>query len=463
MIGRTGQQTRSMTTGSPLRLLTAFALPLMLGNMFQQCYLITDTLIVSRRLGVDALAALGTTDWYLYLVLSVIQALTQGFAILLAQQFGAQDRNGLRKSFAQSALLSLVSAVVITTGAMLTAPLVLHLLNVPQSIRPAAFVYIMICFAGIPAQILYNFTASVLRAFGNSRTPFAAMVGSSVLNILLDILFVLVLPWGIAGAAAATVLSQILAAVWCLLPVCRLEILSGPDRLSWRPAWEIDRYLLRLAAPVVLQNVLISVGGMIVTSVINLFGVDFMAGCAAAGILYGAIETAAIAYGFACTTFAGQNYGAGRMDRVRKGFRQGMLLAVLTGGIIAFFTILFGRQITAAFLTGDAARVAAAGDIAYRYLFIICIYLPILYILYVARSTLQGLGDTVMPMISGLAEFVVRIFMAVVISKYLGADAIFYGEVAAWAAADIVLLSSVIRHLRKEIRPAEEPAETPAD
>ena len=151
------------------------------------------------------------------------------------------------------------------------------------------------------------------------------------------------------------------------------------------------------------------------------------------------------------------------MDRVRKGFRQGMLLAALTGGIIALFTILFGRQITAAFLTGDAARVAAAGDIAYRYLFIICIYLPILYILYVARSTLQGLGDTVMPMVSGLAEFVVRIFMAVVVSKFLGADAIFYGEVAAWAAADIVLLSSVIRHLRKEIRPAEEPAETPAD
>ena len=446
---KTRQQTQSMTSGAPLRLLIAFALPLMLGNVFQQCYLIADTLIVSRRLGVDALAALGTTDWHLYLISSVIQALVQGFSILLAQQFGAQDRNNLRKTYAQSVLLCVLFAGVMTAGAELSIPLVMHLLNVPLSIRPMSALYILIYFAGIPAQVLYHFTASVLRAFGNSRTPFTAMVFSSILNILLDILFVLILPWGIAGAAAATVLSQVCSALWCLIPVSRLELLSGLSRRLFRPDWDLDRRLLLLAAPMILQNALISVGGMIVTAVANLFGVDFIAGYAAAGKLYGAIETAAIAYGFACTTYTGQNLGAGRMDRVREGFRKAMLLAVLTSGVITLFTILFGRSITAVFLTGDAARVAAAGEIAYHYLFILSVNLPILYSLYVARSTLHGLGDTVIPMISGLAEFVVRIYMAVWVSRRLGAEALFYGEIAAWVAADIVLMAAVVRRLKR--------------
>ena len=436
-----------MTSGSPMRLLIVFALPLMLGNMFQQCYTIADTLIVSRRLGVDALAALGSADWFIWFIISIIQALTQGFSILLAQQFGADDRKGLRVSYAQSVLLCVLFAASLLTASEISVPFILRILNVPESIRPLARLYIVIFFAGIPAQMLYNFTASVLRAFGNSRTPFTAMVFASLLNIALDVLFVLVLSWGVAGAAAATVISQAASALWCYLAVRRVEQVAGIKAGELKPRWQVDRHLLVLAAPVVLQNILISVGGMIVASVVNTFGVDFVAGYTATNKLYGALEMAAVAYGFACMTYAGQNYGAGNMARVRRGFRQGMVLAVVTSAVIGLLAVLFGRLITGAFLTGDAARVAAAGDIAYRFLFILGISLPILYILYVARSTLQGLGDTVMPMVSGLGEFVMRVFMAVVVSRLIGYDAVFYGEVAAWLGADVVLVTAVLKRL----------------
>ena len=436
-----------MTSGSPMRLLIVFALPLMLGNMFQQCYTIADTLIVSRRLGVDALAALGSADWFIWFIISIIQALTQGFSILLAQQFGAEDRKGLRVSYAQSVLLCVLFAASLLTVSEISVPFILRILNVPESIRPLARLYIVIFFAGIPAQMLYNFTASVLRAFGNSRTPFTAMVFASLLNIALDILFVLVLSWGVAGAAAATVISQAASALWCYLAVRRVEQVAGIKAGELKPRWQVDRHLLVLAAPVVLQNILISVGGMIVASVVNTFGVDFVAGYTATNKLYGALEMAAVAYGFACMTYAGQNYGAGNMARVRRGFRQGMVLAVVTSAVIGLLAVLFGRLITGAFLTGDAARVAAAGDIAYRFLFILGVSLPILYILYVARSTLQGLGDTVMPMVSGLGEFVMRVFMAVVVSRLIGYDAVFYGEVAAWLGADVVLVTAVLKRL----------------
>ncbi len=436
-----------MTSGSPMRLLIVFALPLMLGNMFQQCYTIADTLIVSRRLGVDALAALGSADWFIWFIISIIQALTQGFSILLAQQFGADDRKGLRVSYAQSVLLCVLFAASLLTVSEISVPFILRILNVPEPIRPLARLYIVIFFAGIPAQMLYNFTASVLRAFGNSRTPFTAMVFASLLNIALDILFVLVLSWGVAGAAAATVISQAASALWCYLAVRRVEQVAGIKAGELRPKWQVDRHLLVLAAPVVLQNILISVGGMIVASVVNTFGVDFVAGYTATNKLYGALEMAAVAYGFACMTYAGQNYGAGNMARVRRGFRQGMVLAVITSAVIGLLAVLFGRLITGAFLTGDPARVAAAGDIAYRFLFILGISLPILYILYVARSTLQGLGDTVMPMVSGLGEFVMRVFMAVVVSRFIGYDAVFYGEVAAWLGADAVLVTAVLKRL----------------
>ena len=438
-----------MTEGNPAKLIFLFAIPLMLGNLFQQVYTITDTIIVSRGVGVDALAALGSADWYNYMMLGIVQGVTQGFAILMAQFFGAKEYENLRKTCAHSVRLCLIIGILLTILAQLSVGPVLSILNVNAEIRGMAELYIRIIFAGIPAQMLYNFCASELRALGNSRDPLIAIVTASLLNIVLDLLFVLVLPWGIAGAAAATILSQAVSGIYCLLVVRKVEYLhfAWEDGRGGEP--RMNERLLKLAWPVMLMNIIISVGGMIVNSVVNQLGVAFLAGYTATNKLYGALEMAAIAYGYAMLTYIGQNLGAGKHDRIRRGFRDAVLIGVATSVLIGGSMIVFRNQIVGLFIASSGEEAKEASGYAVEYLVIMSATLFILYILYIARSTLQGLGNTRMPMISGLAEFAMRTFMALVVAKRLGGLAIMWGEVAAWIGADLVLVGALIYEFRR--------------
>ena len=441
-------EVKSMTQGKPGKLIFFFAIPLMLGNMFQQFYTIADTLIVSRVLGVNALAALGAADWYNYMMLSVVQAIAQGFSILLALDFGAEKYAHLKKATAHAISLSVILTLLLTAAAQLSLNPVLALLRTPQEVRPMTFLYLRIIFAGIPAQMLFNFGASVLRALGNSRSPLHAMVFSSFMNIGLDLLFVLVFHFGIAGAAVATVMSQAASGIWCLLVIRKIPYLRI-SRQDFQREKGLDGRLLFLSVPMVLQNVLISVGGMIVEYVANGMGVTFVAGFTATNKLYGAIEMAAVAYGYSMVTYMGQNYGAGRSDRIRKGYRSAILIAIATGAVLGYGMILAGHAVTGAFLTGNSAEANQARQIAFHYLFIVCSTLPILYVLHVTRSALQGLGDTVMPMVSGVAEFAMRTFMALVMTGVLGGVSIMYGEVVAWIGADLILAGALIGRFKK--------------
>lgn len=437
-----------MTEGSPGKLIFFFAIPLMLGNMCQQLYTVVDTLVVSRTLGVQALAAMGSADWYMFMVPGIIMGFTQGFAILIANFFGASDNGSLNRAIAHSIRLSGILAIILTALAILSVPPVLALLRTPSEIRPLTRLYLTIYFAGIPAIVLYNLSASVLRAFGNSKVPLYAMIGASVMNIGLDILFVVPLKMGIAGAALATVIAQLCAGLFCTVVASRIPEISltkedfGAER-------NLDKELLRLSTPMVLQNILISIGGMIVGYVVNGLGVTFIAGYTATNKLYGMLEVAAVAYGFAIVTYTGQNYGAARYDRIRQGFKASLLIAVLTSAAIGGLMILFGRTITGAFLTGSGPEVEEAKVIAYRYLVIMAGFLWILYVLYVVRSMLQGMGNTLVPMISGGGEFIARTLMALVGSLFMGGTAIMIGEVAAWAAADIVMVPALIKRIRQ--------------
>ena len=408
-----------MTEGSPGKLIFFFAMPLMLGNMCQQLYTVVDTLVVSRTLGVQALAAMGSADWYMFMVPGIIMGFTQGFAILIANFFGASDNGSLNRAIAHSIRLSGILAIILTALAILSVPPVLALLRTPSEIRPLTRLYLTIYFAGIPAIVLYNLSASVLRAFGNSKVPLYAMIGASVMNIGLD-----------------TVVASRIAEI----------SLTKEDFGAER---NLDKELLRLSTPMVLQNILISIGGMIVGYVVNGLGVTFIAGYTATNKLYGMLEVAAVAYGFAIVTYTGQNYGAARYDRIRQGFKASLLIAVLTSAAIGGLMILFGRTITGAFLTGSGPEVEEAKVIAYRYLVIMAGFLWILYVLYVVRSMLQGMGNTLVPMISGGGEFIARTLMALVGSLFMGGTAIMIGEVAAWAAADIVMVPALIKRIRQ--------------
>lgn len=437
-----------MTRGKPLRLLISFALPLMLGNVFQQLYTVVDTAIVGQ-VSMDALAALGTVDWLNWMLLGIAQGFTQGFSVRIAQKFGEGNEEGLRQTVGQSALMSAGIALVCTLGIQLMLPLVLELLRVPGELKPMATLYTRILMAGLPVVVFYNYCAAVLRAVGDSRTPLIAMVAAALTNIVLDCIAVFWLGWGIAGVAAATVAAQCLSGIICALKIARSSQLRF-RKCHLKPKKRDCRDLAAIGSPIAAKNMIIAVGGMVIQRYVNGFALSFIAGFTATNKLYGLLEIAALSYGYAVTTYVGQNYGAGRTDRIRKGIRSAVLLSLATSVVIAGIMLLLGRQITMLFISGeDPMMIAAAGETAYAYLCVMSICLPVLYLLYVFLSALQGIGRTVDTMISGIIEFFLRVGLAILVG-HLGYAAGLYGaEVSAWFGAAVYLAISYFRGMRK--------------
>ncbi len=325
---------QDMTSGSPGRLIILFAIPLMLGNICQQLYTMVDTMVVGQVVGVEALAALGAVDFLMWVVTGISTGLTQGFSIQLSQYYGAKDFENLRKSLAHSYRLTAFIAAGVLILSQSFASLVLAGLHTPSNIIGMSLLYLRIIFCGIPATAAYNMFASALRAMGNSKTPLTAMIIASVLNVSLDILFVAGLGWGVAGAAIATVIAQSFSAVYCFLILRRIDIVHL-TRADFMPASGMNARLMKLGIPVVFQNIIIGVGGLVVQYVINGYGFLFVAGFTATNKLYGLLEMAAISYGYAIVTYVGQNLGARKIDRIRKGVRSSMLLSLLTSLIIS--------------------------------------------------------------------------------------------------------------------------------
>lgn len=442
-----GANIRSMTEGKPLKLIFSFALPLMIGNVFQQLYTVVDTMVVGQVLGVNALAALGAADWLNWMILGIIQGFAQGFSILMAQEFGAKKIERLKKVIGNSIGLAAVSAIMLLILSQIAVMPILHLLHTPDTIIDQSLLYLRIMFGGIPIVMTYNLLASVLRSLGDGKTPLHAMVVAAAINIGLDILFVMAFGWGIAGAAAATLIAQLSSGLYCLVHIRKIEFLSL-NKEDYRFDKDLDKKLILLGLPMAFQNAIISVGGMIVQAVVNGFGVIFIAGFTATNKLYGVLEVAATSYGYAMITYVGQNLGAGRLDRIRKGMRSAVLIAVLTSAVIAACMLIFGHQILACFISGSAQEVKQTMDIAYYYLAVMSLFLPILYILHVTRSALQGMGDTMLPMVSGIAEFIMRTGAAILLPFFLGETGIFYAEILAWAGADVILVTSYFLRVR---------------
>ena len=421
-------QIRDMTKGSPAKLILLFAVPLMLGNIFQQLYTMVDTIVVGQVAGVQALAALGAVEWIMWMVLGVSTGVTQGFSILISQHYGARKWNDLKKAVAHSYLLTAITAISLLIVSQLAARWILMLLNTPDNIIGMSLIYLRIVFCGIPVVAAYNIFASVLRALGNSRTPLIAMIIAALINVILDLTFVAVLHWGVAGAALATVTAQAFSALYCFMVVRKIDIVHT-SKEDFETVPGLNRKLLGLGAPILFQDVIISVGGLAVQFVINGYGFLFVAGFTATNKLYGVLEMAAISYGYAIVSYVGQNLGAGKIDRIKKGIHTSAFLAFLTSAFISIMMFLFG--------------------IAWHYLSIMASCLCILYFLYVYRSALQGLGNTMLPMLSGVVEFFVRVGVALLLPKFIGQNGIFYAEIAAWTGATVLLVVSYYISIRK--------------
>lgn len=439
----------NMTRGNPMKLLFTFSLPLMFANVFQQLYTVVDTAIVGQGVGMTALAALGTVDWLNWMFLGIAQGYAQGFSVRISQRFGRNDIAGMKRVAGISAVLcGMIGILCVLLGQGLL-PVFLSLLRVPGYLRPMGTLYMRILLAGFPAVMFFNYCASMLRAVGNSKTPLLAMIVASFVNIVLDAVTVFLLDWGIVGAAIATVFAQCVAGTICAVKILKTRELrfSKKDIVM---DWDICKDLMAIGSPVAAKNVIIALGGMTVQTVVNTFSLSFIAGFTATNKLYGLLEIAATSYGYAVTTFVGQNYGAMRLDRVKEGMRAATILAVGTSLIIAAIMLIFGRPITMIFISReDAALAAAAGNIAYWYLSAMAISLPVLYLLYVYQSGLQGMGNTVMPMVSGMLEFALRVSLSILVAFSGFRYGIFGAEVSAWWGAAIFLMLSYFRAYKK--------------
>ena len=446
----------NMTVGNPVRLILRFSLPLMLGSTFQQLYTSVDTLIVGRGVGMEALAALGTVDWLNWMLFAIALGFSQGFAVRISQKFGEGDIPGLKKVIGLSARQSIFIAILITAGSLLLLPVFLRLLHVPNELRAMASLYARILYIGLPGVIFYNFCSSVLRAVGDSQTPLRAMVIASLTNIVLDCVAVFVLHTGIAGAAVATVLSQVLSGVICAVKMWQTPELS----IGWsdlRRSGHENVTLFRLGAPIALKNILISVGGMVMTTVANGFSTAFIAGFTATNKLYGLMEIAALSYSYAVTTYVGQNYGAGRTDRIRSGIRSAFFLSLATAVGFTAILLLFGRPITRLFISSpDPAQSAMAAETAWQYLCYMACFLPALYTLYSFQACLQGLGKTIFSTFSSLIELTCRVSVAL-IAGYLGSHTLlFAAEIVSWAAGAVFFVISYFALRRTLLPPTAE-------
>ena len=440
-------RTKNMTAGNPIRLILSFALPILAGNMLQQLYSLVDSLIIGRLLGVTALTAVSASGWLDWAVLSVPMGLAQGYSICAAQCYGGKRFADLKRTAAQSCLISVVATLFLEAASQLLLHPVLVWMNSPEETIRMTEQYLRIIYAGLPVVMALNVFSGFLHALGNSRTPLLALVCSTVINIVLDWWLVGSLGMGTNGGACATVIAQAVSALICLAAVLRIPELQ-PEKRDYRPDPRMIRKLVRLGFPIAFQNLIISVGGLILQSVVNAFGFIFMAGYNAAARFQGLVEMAGTALGNAAGTFTGQNIGAGRMDRVKTGLRRSAQIAFGLSLAVGLIMVCFGKPLLSLFIReepGISDQVMAFG---YDFLCFMAAGLPMLYLLFVYRSTLQGLGDTVAPMISGFVELALRVGLALLLPSLLGYRSVYLAEIAAWAGAGVFLIDRCYHRLR---------------
>ncbi len=439
---------RTLTEGRPLPMILSLAMPLMLGNLFQQLYTVVDAQIVGGVEGVGALASIGVSDWFSFLFFSLIQGLAQGFTVPMAQAFGAGNHKHLRRCIGNAITLCIFMAVLLTGTALLLIHPVLVLLDTPAEVFPTAASYLRVLFAALPIVVAYNLMAGILRSLGDSHSPLWAMVVAAVANIGLDLLFVAGFRWGVLGAAAATAMAQALSCLYCVVRLFKVPF-ARPHKEDLRLHRNTALHLIALGIPIAGQNAIIALGGMLVQRIVNAMSVAFIAGYTATNKLYGVLETAAISYGYAVSTYAGQNLGAQKIPRIRKGVWQAALAGIMTALLIAAVMFFFGEGMVSGFISGTPEETAEATSVACQYLYLLSAWLPTLYILNNYRSALQGLGNGFLPLLSGLVELVMRLAAVALLPAYIGHAGLFWAEILAWLGGDVVLLPAYFHIIRK--------------
>lgn len=428
--------TKDMTSGNTLKIIILFSIPVLIGNIFQQFYNMVDTIIVGRYLGEEALAAVGSTGCLMFLVLGFANGIAQGFGVMVSHAFGAKDYRLLKHYVALSLILTVIVSLLLTIPTVACSRMLLLWMNTPENILFMADSYIKVIFAGIILTMLYNVLSGILRGIGDSKTPLYFLIFSSVLNIILDIVLIVNAKLGTAGAAYATVISQGVAAILCLIYMFRkFDVLK-----TSREDYYIDaigvKNMLSIGIPMALNYSITAVGVMIMQSAVNVFGSSVVAAFTAASKVNNIATQTMPTLGTAYATFCGQNLGAGKYDRIFKSMKQGFLLCVAAAAIGAAICLLGGEFIVSWFVSNPSEEIFTY---AMQYLTVASMFYLPLAMIFLYRNALQGLNQGLVPMLSGVIELVCRFAVILLVPASAGFFGVCFADPVAWFGTGIPL------------------------
>ncbi len=440
---------KDMTAGNSAKQILFFALPLMVGNLFQQFYNMADSMIVGKTLGTAALGAVCSTGSFNFLVIGFVSGLASGFCIPVAQFFGAKDYRNLRRSVTNMVYLAVGITAILTLLTAFFTDDMLRLLGTPDDIFDDAYNYIIVIFLGMGATMFYNILAGILRALGDSRSPLIFLIIASVINIALDFFLILVCDMGVMGAGVATVVAQLISGLLCLIYIIKKSTVLRLEKQDWRPSLTMMKRLLYLGLPMALQFSITAVGGLILQQSVNSLGTGAVSAMGAGNKTSMMLTQPMEAMGVALATFCGQNLGAGKIDRARRGVHQGLGMIMVYVAVAMVASLGFGKYLALLFVTAD--ELAVIGDIQ-TLLSIVGAFYASLGVLFVYRNAVQGLGYGVPAMAAGLFELVARAVIGLLAVPVFGFQAACYAAPLAWIAADILLIPVfyiVIHRLKK--------------
>ena len=429
--------TKDLTKGSPLKLILYFAFPTYLGMLFQQFYNIVDTVIVGKLLGIRALAGVGATGSLNFMVLGFCMGLCSGFAIPIAQKFGAHELSQLRKYVANSYWLAAICSVLLTVPVCLFCRPILRLMNTPEDVFEYAYRYIFIIFLGIPAAFLYNILAGILRSLGDSKTPVVFLALSSAMNIALDIITIRLFGMGVEGTALATVISQAVSGIICLFHMKKRYAILRMNSQERRPDKRCMGRLCYMGIPMGLQYSVTAIGSLIIQATMNGFGSSAVAGATAAQRINGFLACPVEALGATMAPYTGQNMGAGKLERIGQGVKAASLCGFGCSAVLYAVVALFGRDLVCLFLDVPDEQVIGY---AAQFLKITVSGYCLLTLVNVVRFSIQGMGFSVLAILSGVMEMIARALAGLVIAPRLGFTGVALGHPMAWIFADAFLI-----------------------
>ena len=439
----------SMVKGNPLKLMLHFALPLLIGNLLQQTYNIIDAAIVGQILGAKALASVGASSSVQFLVLGFCMGSCTGFGVPVAKYFGGNNLEKMRDYIFNGAVLVGIIAVVVTTICAVFCPQILHLLSVPEDIFDGAYAYLIIIFLGIPFTLMYNYLSGILRSVGDSRTPFMFLAFSACLNIFLDLFCIVVLKWGCAGAAIATILSQAISGSLCLVFIIRKMDLLWLKKSNRVVKGSAVKELLLMGIPTGLQFSITAIGSMVMQSANNGLGSVCVSGFTAGMRIKQFTMCPFDAFATAASVFCSQNLGAGKADRIKQGLRQGIAVAVGYGAFAGLILIFAGRTLSMIFVSKDSVEVL---DASAKYLRCMGYFYWTLGILNVCRMVTQGLGYSGRAVFSGVMEMLARTIVSLGFVGMFGFTAICFADQTAWVAASLYIAPTCLYCIRKSTK-----------